>query len=111
MILLAEGEIETGRIYGEDDFNRNIEIREREKKRVDVFMGQINQNEKTLVFCASQSHALLVRDLINQVKTSTDPNYCQRVTADEGAIGDPAPLSVISRITKKNNPDHPHHVA
>ena len=29
----------------------------------------------------------MVRDIINQ-KKSTDPNYCVRVTADEGAIGD-----------------------
>ena len=27
-------------------------------------------------------------DLINQVKTSARPNYCVRVTADDGAIGD-----------------------
>ena len=51
-------------------------------------MEQINQNEKTLVFCATQAHALLVRDFINQMKTSKDPNYCVRVTADDGAIGD-----------------------
>src|SRR5690606_37363889 len=70
------------------DFNRRIVIREREKKRVDIFMEQINQQEKTLVFCANQAHALLVRDLINQVKTSTDPNYCQRVTADDGELGE-----------------------
>jgi len=41
-----------------------------------------------LVFCANQAHALLVRDLINQVKTSTDPNYCHRVTADDGELGE-----------------------
>ena len=29
-----------------------------------------------------------MRDLINQMKTSNDPNYCQRVTADDGALGD-----------------------
>ena len=29
-----------------------------------------------------------MRDLINQMKTSTDPNYCQRVTADDGALGE-----------------------
>ena len=29
-----------------------------------------------------------MRDLVNQMKTSRDPNYCQRVTADEGALGD-----------------------
>src|SRR3981081_2697063 len=50
-------------------------------------MEQINQNEKTLVFCATQDHALAVRDLINQIKTSKDPDYCQRVTADDGEIG------------------------
>ena len=46
------------------------------------------RNEKTLVFCANQPHALLVRDLINQLKKSTDPNYCHRVTADDGSLGD-----------------------
>ncbi len=49
---------------------------------------QINQNEKTLVFCASQDHALAIRDLINEMKTSKDPNYCQRVTANDGALGE-----------------------
>jgi type I restriction enzyme R subunit len=85
---VVEGEIEAGKLYDEPDFNRSIEIREREKKRVEIFLGQINQTEKSLVFCATQSHALLVRDLINQLKTSKDPNYCQRVTADDGALGE-----------------------
>jgi type I restriction enzyme R subunit len=40
------------------------------------------------VFCATQAHALLVRDLINQQKTSSNPNYCVRVTADDGARGE-----------------------
>jgi type I restriction enzyme R subunit len=30
----------------------------------------------------------MVRDLINQTKTSTDPNYCVRVTANDGAKGE-----------------------
>jgi type I restriction enzyme R subunit len=85
---VVEGEIEAGRLYEEPDFNRTIEIRERERKRVEIFMSQIDQNEKTLVFCATQAHALLVRDLINQIKKSKDPNYCQRVTADDGALGE-----------------------
>jgi type I restriction enzyme, R subunit len=51
-------------------------------------MDQIDQREKTLVFCATQDHALAVRDLINQMKTSKDPNYCQRVTADDGDLGE-----------------------
>ena len=85
---VVEGGIEVGKLYDEADFNRNIEIREREKKRVEIFLSQINQNEKTLVFCANQAHALLVRDLINQLKTSKDLSYCQRVTADDGGLGE-----------------------
>jgi type I restriction enzyme R subunit len=85
---LIEGEIESGKRYTEPDFNKIIEIKEREAHRVKLFMQEINQNEKTLVFCATQDHALAVRDLINQMKTSTDPNYCHRVTADDGALGE-----------------------
>jgi type I restriction enzyme R subunit len=85
---LIEGEIETGRRYTEPDFNKIIEIKEREAHRVKVLLEQMNQTEKTLVFCATQDHALAVRDLINQMKTSRDPNYCQRVTANDGALGE-----------------------
>jgi type I restriction enzyme R subunit len=85
---LIEGEIETGKRYTETDFNKIIEIKEREAHRVKLFMEQIDQSEKTLVFCATQDHALAVRDLINQMKTSRDPNYCQRVTANDGALGE-----------------------
>lgn len=85
---VVDGEIEVGKVYDEPDFNKNIEIKEREKKRVEIFMSQINPNEKTLVFCATQDHALVVRDFINQIKTSKDPNYCQRVTANDGALGE-----------------------
>ena len=85
---LIEGEVEAGKRYEEKDFNKIIEIMERERKRVEIFMSQINQREKTLVFCATQNHALAVRDLVNQMKTSSDPNYCQRVTADDGELGE-----------------------
>lgn len=85
---LIEGEIESGKRYTESDFNKIIEIKEREAHRVRLFMDMIDQNEKTLVFCATQEHALAVRDLINQMKTSKDPSYCQRVTADDGARGE-----------------------
>jgi superfamily II DNA or RNA helicase len=85
---VVEGEVEVGRIYDEPDFNRVIEIKEREEHRVRLFMDMIDQREKTLVFCATQDHALAVRDLINQIKQSSDPNYCQRVTANDGALGE-----------------------
>lgn len=88
--MLVEGEIEAGKRYEEADFNRRIEIVAREKKRVQIFMDDIDQKQKTIVFCATQAHALLVRDLINQIKKSSDPNYCQRVTAEDGKLGDEA---------------------
>lgn len=85
---LVEGELEAGKRYTEADFNKIIEIKEREKARVQILLDEIDQREKTLVFCATQEHALAIRDLINQLKDSTDPNYCQRVTAADGALGD-----------------------
>ncbi|MHB8202080.1 MAG: EcoAI/FtnUII family type I restriction enzme subunit R [Desulfomonilaceae bacterium] len=85
---LIEGEIETGKLYTEADFNKIIEIREREAYRVGLFMQEVDQREKTLIFCATQDHALAVRDLINQIKTCSDPNYCQRVTANDGSLGE-----------------------
>jgi type I restriction enzyme R subunit len=85
---VMEGEVQYGKRYTEAEFNRIIEIKERERKRVEIFMSEIDQREKTLVFCATQLHALAVRDLVNQIKTSADPNYCHRVAADDGARGD-----------------------
>lgn len=85
---IIQGEVESGRRYVEGEFNKIIEIKEREKYRVNLFMGQIDQTQKALVFCATQDHALAVRDLINQVKTNPNPHYCVRVTANDGDIGD-----------------------
>lgn len=85
---VIEGEIEEGHIYTEPDFNRNIEIVEREAHRVKVLLTEVNQKEKMIVFCATQSHAALIRDLINQYKESNDPNFCVRVTANDGEIGE-----------------------
>lgn len=85
---IVEGEVEEGKIYTEPDFNRIIEIKEREAKRVRIILEEIKQDEKTIVFCANQDHALAIRDLINQYKNSKDPNYCVRVTANDGLRGE-----------------------
>jgi type I restriction enzyme, R subunit len=86
--VVIEGEVDPKKRYLEEDFNRVIIIPEREAYRVKLMMSLINQNEKTLVFCATQDHAAMVRDLINQQKISKDPDYCVRVTANDGARGD-----------------------
>lgn len=85
---VVEGEVEEGKVYEEKDFNKIIEIREREAKRVQLALEEINQKDKSLVFCATQAHAAAVRDLINQYKESKDPNYCARVTANDGPRGE-----------------------
>ncbi len=99
---IVEGEIEEGKLYEEKDFNRSIEIVEREAKRVNIFLDEANQNEKAIIFCANQGHAALIRDLVNQQRASTgsapdnrslslskgDPFYCVRVTANDGEEGE-----------------------
>jgi len=83
-----DGEVDTGKRYEEKDFNQIIEIKAREEYRVKTFLESVDQSEKALVFCATQVHALAVRDLINQHKSSSDPNYCVRVTANDGKLGE-----------------------
>jgi type I restriction enzyme, R subunit len=84
---VLEGEVEEGKVYTEAKFNKEIFIEERERRRVVEMLSSINPDEKTIVFCANQNHALKIRDLINQEASNKNPNYCVRVTADDGEIG------------------------
>jgi type I restriction enzyme R subunit len=85
---VLDGEVEEGYVYKEKDFNNKIVIEQRERKRVQEMLANINPQEKTLVFCANQAHAAMVRDLINQESPIKKIDYCVRVTANDGAIGD-----------------------
>ncbi|HUN04320.1 MAG TPA: DEAD/DEAH box helicase family protein, partial [Niabella sp.] len=85
---IVEGEVEDGKLYEEKDFNRTIEIVEREAKRVNIFLEEANQSEKAIIFCANQGHAALIRDLVNQNAKSKDPFYCVRVTANDAEEGE-----------------------
>jgi len=87
-VLAGEDEIEEGEVFEEQDFNRRIVIKEREKKRVQLMLDSINPKEKTLVFCANIAHAGMVRDLINQVSVNPPADYCVRVTARDAKTGD-----------------------
>lgn len=85
----VEGDIDPDRVYTERDFyNGNIEIRQRDEHRVKEMLGQIGKDEKTLVFCCTQQHAMIIRDMINRWKEVPDSNYCERVTADDGKEGE-----------------------
>ena len=85
---VLDGEPESGKLYTEGDFNRKIVIKERERIRVQEMLKAINPAEKTIVFCANQAHAALARDLINQESDDAAVDYCVRVTANDGAIGE-----------------------
>ena len=61
-----EGDIDTQKVYKEKEINKLIVIEERERHRVRQMFASIDPDEKTLVFCANQDHAALVRDIINQ---------------------------------------------
>ena len=85
----VEGDIDKDKVYTERDFYAgNIEMRERDEHRVKELLGQINPDDKTIVFCATQAHALEVMSMINQWKRVPDSNYCERVTANDGAKGE-----------------------
>lgn len=85
----VEGEIDVNKTYTEKDFyNGSIEMRDRDEHRVKEVLKMIDPDEKTIVFCAKQSHAAAVRDMINQHKRRPDSNYCMRVTAEDGDEGE-----------------------
>ena len=86
-VVLA-GQVQAGKTYTQAQFNRVIHIKEREITRVREFLKLITPTEKTLVFCANQWHAGVIRDIINQESASNDPFYCVRVTADDGELGE-----------------------
>lgn len=85
---VLEGDIEAGAEYADGDWNTKIEIRQREEYLVDLFMKNIGSNEKTIVFCANQNHAALIRDIINEKKQNSNPTFCVRVTANDGELGE-----------------------
>ena len=86
---VESGEIDPNKIYTEADFyHGNIKIRERDEFRVEEFLKQIDPDEKTIVFGATQAHAAILRDLINQHSRKPNVNYCKRVTSDDGDKGE-----------------------
>ena len=84
---ILSGEVEEGKVYTENDFYQgNITIRQRDEARVREFMKYIKEDEKTLVFCATQDHAAKIRDMINAYHHG-NPKYAVRVAANDGELG------------------------
>jgi len=85
--VVLEGEVEFKKVYKKKDFNKTIIIPKQIDLIAQALLDNINPMEKTIVFCVDQPHALNMRDAINKHKKITDPNYCVRVTSDEGKEG------------------------
>lgn len=89
---VESGEVDEAREYTLNDFNKAIYLPEREERMAEILLEQINPNQKTIVFCNDEKHAAMMRDAINKHKPSgtlgDDRNYCVRITATEGIIGD-----------------------
>ena len=84
---IISGEVKEGKVYTEKDFYQgNITIRQRDEARVQEFLKYIGENEKTLVFCATQDHAAKIRDMINKYHHG-NPKYAVRVAANDGELG------------------------
>ena len=86
--VIVTGEAEVGDTFTYEHYGRKIMIQQIEEHRVKQLLGLMNQNQKTLVFCATQVHAAYIRDLINQHADSRNSHYCHRVTAEDGARGE-----------------------
>lgn len=86
---VKSGEVDPEKVYTESDFyNGRIQIKERDEHRVQELLYKIDPDEKTIIFCATQKHAMIVRDMINKHKRRPASNYCERVTADDGEVGE-----------------------
>ena len=87
-VLAGEDEVNNGEVFTEKDFNKRIVIKEREKKRVQLMLDNINTKQKTIIFCANIAHARMIRDFINQLSINPPVDYCVSVTAKDGELGD-----------------------
>ena len=87
--IVKSGDIDYEKVYSESDFyNGRIQIKERDEHRVQEFLNKIDPDEKSIIFCATQKHAMIVRDMVNKHKQRPASNYCERVTADDGEVGE-----------------------
>ena len=86
------GEVEEGKEYTLKDFNNGIYLPEREERMVEIMLDHINPNQKTIVFCADEKHAAMIRDAVNKYKDpsglGSHADYCVRITASEKEVGD-----------------------
>lgn len=85
-VQVVKGEVKKD-LYDVGDFDKSIVVQERTELIAQSILKEIQPTDKTIIFCVDQPHAARMRDAINKYKTNKDPDYCVRITSDEGTIG------------------------
>ena len=101
---VIQGEVEVGRRFTEQDFNRTIEIEERELSRVREFMGQTDQrpeNDRVLRHAASCGAG--ARTSSTRRKTSTRPELLLPAGDSRTMARSASSISAISRTMKRQS--------
>jgi len=90
-VLGGEDELDKSKTYAEKDFyHGKIKIRERDEERVKELLCKIDPYDKTIIFCYNQNHAMEIMGMVNRLQKIDEktPNYCRRVTANDGEEGE-----------------------
>lgn len=85
-------ELDQDRFYSNDELERDrIRIKQRDRHFIHELFDVMPADEKALVFCVTQEHALRIAHIIReeaQKRGIHAAHYCERVTADDGAVGE-----------------------
>ncbi|OIN83725.1 EcoAI/FtnUII family type I restriction enzme subunit R [Francisella sp. TX07-6608] len=75
------------KVYSISDWEKTITSQQRHELIANTILDNINKMDKTIVFCKNQPHALELKLAIDRFKKVKNPDYCVRVTSEEGQIG------------------------
>ena len=70
-----------------EQFETQVIIPKRTELIAKTILANMNQMDKSIIFCVNQKHALDMKVAIDKFKKIKENNYCVRVTSDEGDIG------------------------
>ena len=85
-------ELDLDKFYSNDELEQDrIRIKERDRHFIHELFDVMPANEKALVFCVTQEHALRITHIIREEAGRRGihaAHYCERVTADDGVVGE-----------------------
>ena len=91
-VVVNGEELDKDRFYANDELERDrIEILERDRHFVEELFKVMPADEKAIVFCVTQEHAMRITHFIREEAKKHGiyaTHYCERVTADDGARGE-----------------------